>query len=302
MRYSKHLFFAGIILASFGFVATSCGGGNNENASSNSESSSEPETVTLTPKSTHIKGDLGDFFEVVDKEYVSVHDMFDVISIEVKRTDEPLPFDPKSDAVRPTGYSGEGITTLVGFGLELYDENGNVVEKKSTSGGMGGAYSSDDIIEIIKLRPGETGIIRFSIDKKNKPTKFVMTSIIEEVTPSESSSSNEDNSISYDENNDNSSSNSYDEDDDSESSGLSSSSGSTDWDEVLDEYDRYVDKYVALARKAKRGDADALLEYSEYMQEANALNSKLMSAKGELSVSQAARMNRISMKMARAAM
>lgn len=276
---NKTIFFTLMVV---GLFFASCGGGSNESNDTNSE-----ESISLTPKSTHIKGDLGDYFEVEDKEYTTVHDLFDVISIEVKRNDTPLPFDPKSDGVRSIGTYGAGITTLVGFGLELYDENGNVVDKIST----GDFYSHDDILEAIKLKSGETGIIRFSIHikEKNKPTQFVMTSSIEKVTPSDDSD-NEDIS----DNSDNG---------DTESDYSShSSAGSTDWDAVLDSYERYVDKYVTLYKKANNGDLDALTDYNEYMQEALELNEKLSNAKGELSTKQIARLNKINLKMSKAAM
>lgn len=277
----KKIFLLSILTTAF--MITSCGSSDNDGGDSNEAN----ETLTLTPKTVQIKGDLGDYFEVIDKEYETTHDMFDVISIEIKRTDKDLPFDSKSDAVRPTGYSGAGITTLVGFGLELYDEKGNVVEKKSTGGGMGGSYSYDDIIEAIKMRPGETGIIRFAIDKDKKPVTFVMTSIIEKVTPSDDS---------YD------SDSEWGQDDTSDDSySSSSSSGSTDWDEVLDSYERFVDKYVAFAKKVKNGDTSVMSEYTEYMEEAQRLNEELSQARGELSASQAARLNKIAAKMARAA-
>ncbi len=42
-------------------------------------------------------------------------------------------------------------------------------------------------------------------------------------------------------------------------------------------------------------------EYTEYMEEAQRLNEELSQARGELSASQAARLNKIAAKMARAA-
>lgn len=52
----------------------------------------------------------------------------------------------------------------------------------------------------------------------------------------------------------------------------------------------------------KNGDTEALSEYTEYMQEAQELSTKLSNAKGELSPSQVAKWNKITLKMSKAAM
>ena len=297
MKKNHNLFIVfAIILAGLQLVGCSSSSSTNEESSNN-------DSFSLSPSTTKISGPLGEYFEVVDREYTPGGSIGSDLNIELKRIKEGLP-EPWEEGMAYSKYSSDKGYKME-FTVEIRDENGNVLDKET-------AYSSEEMEALANLGVDETATIRvniITIDKK-KASKFKVGSKFEynegsdESSSDYSSSSSTSSSSDYsdDDNNDNSSSNSYDEDDDSESSGLSSSSGSTDWDEVLDEYDRYVDKYGALARKAKRGDADALLEYTEYMQEANALNSKLMSAKGELSVSQAARMNRISMKMARAAM
>ena len=95
-----------------------------------------------------------------------------------------------------------------------------------------------------------------------------------------------------------------DEDEDNEEtshSKTSSKSGSQDWDSILDSYDSYVTKYVALAKKAANGDMDALQEYSSLMQQAQELSDKLSNAQTEMSPSQWARYMKITSKMAKAA-
>ncbi len=95
-----------------------------------------------------------------------------------------------------------------------------------------------------------------------------------------------------------------DTDDDSHEdydSSASSSSSSEDWDEILDSYERYVDDYITLFRKAKNGDMSAITEYASLLEEANTLSEKLQNAKDGLSNSQLSRYNKITMKMAQAA-
>ena len=79
-----------------------------------------------------------------------------------------------------------------------------------------------------------------------------------------------------------------------------SSSSSADWDDVLDSYENYVDKYITLAKKVAAGDMSAMAEYTSLMEEAQQLGERLDGAKGEMSASQMARYNKITMKMATA--
>ncbi len=80
-----------------------------------------------------------------------------------------------------------------------------------------------------------------------------------------------------------------------------SSSGSENWDELLDSYENYVDKYISYMKKAAKGDMTALAEYPSLMEKAQDYGDKLQRAQGEMSASQWARYNKITMKMAKAA-
>lgn len=94
---------------------------------------------------------------------------------------------------------------------------------------------------------------------------------------------------------------SIEDDDDDDSESVSRSSGSEDWDSVLDSYERYVDKYISYLKKAQNGDASALDEYPSLLEEAQEYGEKLQNAKGDLSASQISRLNRINIKMMKAA-
>lgn len=78
-------------------------------------------------------------------------------------------------------------------------------------------------------------------------------------------------------------------------------SGSEDWDKVLDEYESFCDKIVPLAKKAQAGDITAVAEYASLLQSAQSLESKLDNAASDLSAAQAARLSKISAKLASAA-
>lgn len=168
------------LVAVMALCLISCGG----------KKDSSDEKVVLNPETTHIKGDLGDYFEVVDKEYTATKEEYGrgyIISVEVKRTDADYAFNPKG--VEHYGCYGEGVNGNAGFGIEILDENGNVIKKASATEG-GGMYSHDDMKEAIKLRSGETGIVRwsFDFDGEEKPVKFRLTSAYDEVEDSDDSS------------------------------------------------------------------------------------------------------------------
>lgn len=91
------------------------------------------------------------------------------------------------------------------------------------------------------------------------------------------------------------------DDSDVEEVAESSSSSSEDFDAALDSYEKYVDKYIALLKKASKGDMTAMAEYPSLMQQAQECGDKLSSAKGDLTASQMARYTKIQMKMLKAA-
>lgn len=267
---------------------TSCGGKKEQ----------VDESIVLTPETTHIKGDLGDYFEVVEKEYHVTENWGDMVSIEVKRTDVDYSFNLKG--VEPYGTYGQSVTGHAGFGIEILDENDNVIEKVAATGsGFGGMYSSDDMKEALKLRAGETGTVRwsFNFNKEIKPVKFRLSSAFEETDNSGWDSSS---SRLEDEEPLSSESLSFDDDNDTDSYS-SSSSSSEDWDALLDSYEQYVDKYISYMKKAASGDMSALSEYPSLMQKAQDFSEKMQNAQGDMSPSQWARYMKITTKMTQAA-
>ena len=79
------------------------------------------------------------------------------------------------------------------------------------------------------------------------------------------------------------------------------SAGSEDWDELLQSYEQYVNKYIVYMKKAAKGDVTALAEYPGLMKKAQEFAEKLDAARGEMSASQLARYTKINMKMLKAA-
>ena len=94
---------------------------------------------------------------------------------------------------------------------------------------------------------------------------------------------------------------SLDSDDDDSDNNKVSSVGSEKWDALLKSYEEYVDKYISYLKKASKGDMTALSEYPALMQKAQEFSDKMKNAESEMSVSQWARYNKITMKMLEAA-
>ena len=92
-----------------------------------------------------------------------------------------------------------------------------------------------------------------------------------------------------------------DDSEDENETSLSSSSDSEDFDAVLESYEEYVDQYIVLMKKAAKGDMSAMSEYPTLMEKAQELGEKMEKAKGDMSASQLARYQKITMKMAEAA-
>lgn len=235
----------------------------------------KPESLMVTPETTEIKGALKGCYEVVQKDYtIKNNGWSDVLNVELKRTDKELPFDVQ----KATSFSvyQDGKPIHVGFGIELTDENGEVVEITNANGsGLSGPYSSDDIISALNLNPGETGIVRWSVDMDNEPAAFRITSAVDEGSSSSSSTSESTEKSSY-------------------SSGKSSSS---DWSSVLDRYENYVDRYIAAYKKAMNGDLSAATEYVSLLEEAEELSDELDSASDEMTSAEINRYMRITQKM-----
>lgn len=74
-----------------------------------------------------------------------------------------------------------------------------------------------------------------------------------------------------------------------------------DWDNVLKSYETYIDKYIVLLKKAKKGDASALSDYPAMMKSATDLQTKLGNAGDKLSATQMSKFAELQSKLVKAA-
>ena len=91
------------------------------------------------------------------------------------------------------------------------------------------------------------------------------------------------------------------EEDDDDDDDISSSKSSTNWDAVLDEYESYVNQYIAFMKKAQKGDMSAMNDYAKMLEKAERLSDKLGGAEDEMTSTQLSRYMKITNKMANAA-
>lgn len=225
---------------------------------------------------TTIGGKLSSYFTLVDKTYKYEKGIIDKINVELTCI-TPLPEDLKA-------Y----------IGVEVLDENGTVI-----SVGKPDAWSFNDFDVLRQASPDQ--VVTITIENHENvgdetPSKIRLSSIVEKDDENRGGSSS---SLSSDDSSsdDDFASISDESDDDDEIT----SSGSEDWDDLLESYEEYVDKYISYLKKASKGDMTALSEYPALMQKAQNFSDKMKNAESSMSASQWARYNKITMKMLEAA-
>ena len=232
---------------------------------------------TVTPVSEKIQGPLGEYFEVVSRDYKAIDGK---VSIEIKRIKEGLPA-PWEEGMKMGTSEGYDID----FSIEFQDGDGNVVRKETTD-----FNNFDEEKAVVALAVGDIATITFRDSPEEGASQFKVSSTFE-VQQKKDSTSEESNGSS------DSGETSTASDDDSSTA----SSGSEDWDALLSSYEQYVDQYIKLMKKASNGDASAMTEYASFLEKAQEVSNKMSGAKGSMSASQWAKYMKITNKMASAA-
>jgi hypothetical protein len=78
-------------------------------------------------------------------------------------------------------------------------------------------------------------------------------------------------------------------------------SSATNWDSLLDQYEKFVDDYIATMQKAMAGDFSAMTTAATLLEQAESLSGRIAAASNEISAAQSARLLRIQTKLANAA-
>jgi len=78
------------------------------------------------------------------------------------------------------------------------------------------------------------------------------------------------------------------------------SSSESDWDSILDSYEKYVNQYIAVYKKVQAGDMSAYTSMVSLMEKYQKLAKQLEEAQDEMTTSQLARYTKITAKLANA--
>lgn len=224
--------------------------------------------VVVTPSKSSISGPLGEYFQVVDRNY-KVKDGY--INIEIERIETGLP-DPLVDGME-VGYNDNRVEP--GFVVEFLDENGDILCKDQTDI----VWNKDELVAVVALGVGESSSIPFGANVTKGLSSFKVSSTFKYHEPVKAESTTV-----------------------SSSSSKNSSSSSAKWDEILDDYEKVVNNYVKVYSKAMAGDISALSSYMDLLEDAEDLADELEDAEDDMSISQMERYAKISAKLTEAAL
>lgn len=245
---------------------------------------------SLAAKKSEITGELGEYLNLKNSDtkvsYLGMNKPFAQewsqeweVKVNVIRTSETLPYDLE--------IINGNYTNLV---LSIYDSEGapitglNPVQNKS---------GHDLVDQVLSLKEGQDGWVTFifrsgDINQEDIITKWEQFSISSEIGFVKNSTSSEDN---------------YEEDVEQDEQNIANSNNG-EWDEMLNDYEDYVDEYIKFYKMAVEGELSAMSQYTALMQKATALQQSIVKAQNnnELNTTQIQRMMKIQIKMTNAAL
>lgn len=234
------------------------------------------ETVSVNPQSTKVAGDLAGYLEIIDGEYEIMDDWGGKMSIKIKAL-KPLDTNLLKDKT-------------IKLSASLLNDDGMPI---SGTGEFNVDYSSHEtFMSLVKRGSGEEVILLssnlggYESEKHaDKVKKFIVSSSLTQnipatITTTDPQSQNMDiNETAVD----------------------NESALNTDYDELLNSYDKYTDDYVKLINDMSNDDiAGAMADYAGVYQSSVELGQKLEKAKGKLSSQQLSRMMKIQAKLVQA--
>lgn len=239
-------------------------------------------TKELDISSAEVLGDSADIVSVVDGKYTLVGkvttDITQTLSIKIKlKLEEPI--------------SEKDIEIGYGWQVEILDKNGTSLIDNLV-------LKTEEISKLKKfVTESEEGAEEEFTFEYNLGNDDLYSKIMEEangLTLNGVSYRKSDNG--YISTSDESAEEETTSDEDTETADVSSG----DFDDVLNAYNEYVDKYIAYCKKAAKGDMSALSEYPELMQKAQEFGEKLQNAQGDATPEQWAKYMKIQAKFTKA--
>ena len=283
----KRLIYIGIAFAVIGlYYLTSSDPNAEREAAEEAKRTFKPKTSTkkLQAKSKTIKGELGDYLvlknsttEVNFKELDFIDNQVWEVKLNVLRTDKPLPYDP---AELHSNYSSLGMT--------IFNKAGQPISGLNTA-----KCSGHQLIQaILSLKSGEDGWVTFDIYKGEKFDEGVID---------DWSSFEVNSEIKFDQ--DVQKTSTTFDDDNSDYDNKSNASMSDDnFNQMMDDYEDYIDEYIKFYKKAMNGDLTALSNYPKMLEKAEAMDKSMSAAQGDMTAKQVARFLKIQLKLTNAAL
>ena len=239
--------------------------------------------VTITSKL--LKGDLSEYFEAVEGSYSLVKEKGSNcfrVNVQLKRTAKEFSFDYDIVDLTSRGY--------VNISCDLMNQSGAPTFIAEN------VYGTESLKEnnIINLKPNETGWIEFSYCNSSKFKLMETTKTLSLRIALDAGGIYRGNSGT---------SNSGQEKiiESGTKSESTSTTGSEDWNSILNSYEKYINQYIALLKKTNAGDMSAMTEYLSMMEKATELAGKLENASDNLSTAQTARFLKLQTKLLNAA-
>jgi len=249
---------------------------------------------TLTAETT-VSGPIGSYLEIPSGDY--------------KITYEKLNLKLKFPVLKTNYYYADNLDYTIGE-VNFNDESGAPVKKEKL-------YSGNPTEKVIKSDVGTKDWVEVGLSSNGYVgSRIKLTDITEELKSVIQFKSfslyvegNDKKGLSNDINFDTSDgmNDSYDDEGDgwegeeyTESN--SSSSSSNNYDELLTSYEKFIDDYIKIVKKAKNGDMTAIMEMSTMMEKANDLGQKMQNAQGNLTSSQLTKFMKLQEKLSKAAL
>lgn len=249
-------------------------------------------TMTISVEGKEISGELGDYLSIKNKD-VTVN-FLELTNAEWVKNEHKQVWEFKLNVERTSKELEWDIETLNGnytkLVMTIFDAKGQPIAGLDPIG----CYGFGLVDDVLTLNSGEDGWVTFTIELGDYPEEDVIKGwssfkVNSSVGFVKESSDDETDTDSDDES-----------DDESDGTPLSEK----EYNEMLDDYEGFVDEYIVFYKKALKGDMDALSSYPKLLEKAEKFDSKMDRARNNdnLTSKQISRFIEIQKKMMNAAL
>ncbi|MDA7803457.1 hypothetical protein N8987_02620 [Crocinitomix sp.] len=249
-------------------------------------------TTTISVDGKEISGELGDYLTIKNKD-VTVN-FLELTNAEWVKNEHKQVWEFKLNVERTSKELEWDIETLNGNYTELvmtiFDSKGQPIAGLDPIG----CYGFGLVDDVLTLNSGEDGWVTFTIELGDYPEEDVIKGW---------SSFKVNSSVGFvKESSDDETDTDFDSDSEDESDGTPLSE--KEYNEMLDDYEGFVDEYIVFYKKALKGDMDALSSYPKLFEKAEKFDSKMDRARNNdyLTSKQISRFIEIQKKMMNAAL